>query len=174
MRSHPSSLLRIPLAAGILLGIALARGAPPRARAALPVTPVLSCVTVDTGSGLAIAYFGYNNTGTTAYSISVGQNNQLSPVSPFQGQPDFFNIGSYPSVFPVQFNLSIFPTVAYILNGAEADASVSSPRCGAHFASASFSPWPPLWEGRRAIRSPCATLVRVIWRSGYPARSWHR
>ena len=134
MRPRPSSLLRSSFAVAVLLGIGTARGDTPRAGATGSLTPTLDCLTLDAGTGIATVYFGYNNPGPSTL-IPVGDSNQVVPGIVYQGQPTVFNVGSYPSVFAATFNTNAFTQVAWALNGVIAFATISSPRCGARFAS---------------------------------------
>ncbi|HUN31593.1 MAG TPA: Ig domain-containing protein [Trebonia sp.] len=121
--------LRAAMAAGfggcLLCGLAIA--VPADATATGPV-PSLDCVVVSS-NGLVTAFFGYTNEAGTSYSLPVGDDNQVFPLSPEQGQPTDFVPGSYPSTFSVTFNPVIFPTLSWILDGQEVDASAASPQC---------------------------------------------
>lgn len=141
--------------APVVLGAAVLVGAPASAAGTGAVTPFLDCVTVDPQSGDVTAYFGYRNTMASAQVIAVGDNNQIFPESPFQGQPTYFNVGTYPQAFPVTFDPTVFPVVAFILAGLEADASADSPACVSGVTS------PPT-----AITANAAVLTGVVVPSG--------
>jgi hypothetical protein len=119
--------VRAALAAGaggcLLCGLAIA--VPADAATTGPV-PSVDCINVA-ADGTVTAYFGYSS--DTSTDIAVGDNNQVFPVDADQGQPTELNPGTYPRVFSVTFNPDIIPTVSWILNGAEADASAESPQC---------------------------------------------
>jgi hypothetical protein len=121
--------VRAAMAAGaggcLLCGLAIT--VPADAAATGPV-PSLDCVAVS-ADGSVTAYFGYANATGARASVAVGDGNQVFPVQDDQGQPTDFNPGSYPSVFSVTFDPVLFPTVSWILDGAEADASATSPQC---------------------------------------------
>jgi Putative Ig domain len=93
------------------------------------VTPFVDCVTTNPTTGEITAYFGYSNTLPNQMVIAVGDNNQFFPADAFQGQPNYFDIGDYPRVVAVDFDPVIFPSIAWVLDGAEADASAASPAC---------------------------------------------
>lgn len=116
--------------AGGCLLCALTLAVPADAATAGPV-PSVDCVAVSADGSQVTAYFGYTNANGNSFDYSVGDSNQLFPVDAFQGQPTTFNQGSYPSVFAVTFDPAIFPSVTWILDGAEATASASSPPCAA-------------------------------------------
>jgi hypothetical protein len=115
--------------APVVLGGAVLIGAPASAASSGALTPLLNCVTVDPQSGDVTAYFGYSNTLGAGQVVAVGDNNQLFPVDAFQGQPTVFNEGTYPQVFAVTYDPTIFPSIFWILNGQEATADDSSPTC---------------------------------------------
>lgn len=109
---------------GVTLGTQAAQADP------LPLTPTLNCVAAA-GGGADIAYFGYDNAGPVSISLALGDGNQVVPGILDQGQPIVFNVGSYPSVFRVEFNPVITPVVSWVLNGLEVDADDMSPQCSA-------------------------------------------
>jgi hypothetical protein len=110
-------------------GCALVAGGPASATGAGSLTPFLDCVTTNAQTGDITAYYGYHNTGSNALVVAVGQDNQVFPADEFQGQPTYFNQGTFAQVFPVTFDPSVFPSIAWILDAQEADASASSPAC---------------------------------------------
>jgi Putative Ig domain len=114
-------------AGGCLLG-GLAIAVPADAAATGPV-PSVDCVAVGDGGTEATAYFGYANTTGGSAEIAVGDGNQVFPVQANQGQPTEFFAGTYQRAFSVTFNPAIFPTVSWIIDGVEADATVTSPQC---------------------------------------------
>jgi hypothetical protein len=103
------------------------------AGAAIPLTPLLDCVSSSgTGANLVYtAYFGYDNSGSVPVTFAVGVNNQVVPGAQNQGQPTEFNVGEYPRVFAVQFDGVFIPSVSWELNGLLATATTSSPPCTA-------------------------------------------
>lgn len=98
-----------------------------QAQSALSLAPELDCV-VPTATGLT-AYFGYTNTGPDSITIDIGDNNGIVPGEADAGQPTVFDVGSYPKVFAVNFNPTVFPVVSWALNGLQANADASSPQC---------------------------------------------
>ena len=115
------------VAAGGCLLSGLAIAVPADAATAGPV-PSLDCVATS-GDGMVTAYFGYTNASGAVADIAVGDDNQVFPLAQDQGQPSEFATGSFPSVFTVTFDPVIFPTMSWILNGTEVDASATSPQC---------------------------------------------
>jgi hypothetical protein len=105
----------------------LAVAVPADAAASGPV-PVVDCVATSATTGETIAYFGYANAGAVV-TVGVGAGNQLFPVAADEGQPTEFLSGTYPRVFAVTFSELVTPTVSWILNGQQADASAASPQC---------------------------------------------
>jgi hypothetical protein len=95
---------------------------------ALPITPIVDCLQLNTATGTYWVYFGYVNTGSPA-TIEFGSQNQVIPGFGFQGQPTVFNTGSYPRVFRAVFNQSVFSAIAWDLNGIQAIATTASPQC---------------------------------------------
>lgn len=133
-RSRPRSLRLRRLSRSTALfalvgGCALLAGAPASASGTGALTPYLDCVTTNPQTGDITAYYGYHNTTGSALVVSVGDNNQLYPADAFQGQPTYFNQGTFAQVFPVTFDPTVFPALAWILDGQEADASATSPAC---------------------------------------------
>ena len=110
-------------------GCALLAGGPASASGTGALTPYLDCVTTSPQTGDITAYYGYHNTTGSALTIGVGQNNQTFPVDAFQGQPTYFNPGTFAQAFTVTFDPKLFPSIAWILNGQEADATAASPAC---------------------------------------------
>ena len=99
---------------------------PPAASgAATGPTPFLDCVAP--ANGAFIAYFGYVDP-SSASNIPVGVDNSVVPGISFQGQPTFFETGTYVRAFSVAFG-TVFTEVVWDLNGGEAVASESSPAC---------------------------------------------
>jgi Putative Ig domain len=146
---------RAAIAAGaggcLLCGLAIA--VPADAVATGPV-PSVDCVAVS-GDGSVTAYFGYTNATGARADVAVGDDNQVFPLQADQGQPTVFNPGSYPSVFSVTFDPVIFPTMSWILDGAEADASATSPQCA-----------PGTTAPASAVSATAATLNGVVTPGG--------
>jgi hypothetical protein len=94
-----------------------------------PVVPLVDCVQTNPTTGFVTAYFGYNNTGSVQYFIPLGSANTVTPGTPFQGQPETFNVGNYPMVFKAVYDPTLFDSVMWLLNGYTASASTSSPQC---------------------------------------------
>jgi Putative Ig domain len=115
--------------APVVVGAAVLIGAPASAAGSGTLTPFVSCVTVNAQDGYVTAYYGYRNTLSSAEVVAVGDDNQVFPADAFQGQPNVFNVGTYAQVFSVTFDPTIFPTVSWILNGQETDATAGSPAC---------------------------------------------
>ncbi|MFC4034100.1 Ig domain-containing protein [Streptomyces polygonati] len=152
-RRHRRRLCALALVGVTVTGAALVAGSASAAGAGT-LAPYLNCVTADP-TGVVTAYFGYDNTTGTQSTIPIGDNNQLFPVSPSQGQPTVFDKGNYPQVFSVTFDPKVFPAVAWILNGQEADASAAGPVC----ANGVSSP-------ATGITATGATLTGVVVPSG--------
>ncbi|HEY6786565.1 MAG TPA: Ig domain-containing protein [Trebonia sp.] len=125
-RGRVRAAMAVGVGGCLLCGLAIA--VPADAAAAGPV-PSLDCVAASGDGSQVTAYFGYTNTTGASAAIAVGDGNQVFPVQADQGQPAEFNPGSYPSVFSVTFNSVIFPTVSWILDGTQVDASATSPQC---------------------------------------------
>ncbi len=100
-------------------------GLPAVSRAATGPTPVLDCVASTNGA--FVAYFGYVDP-SSASTIAAGVDNSVVPGITFQGQPTYFETGTYLRVFSVAFG-PVFSEVAWDLNGVEALATESSPAC---------------------------------------------
>jgi hypothetical protein len=96
--------------------------------AAIPVTPFVDCV-VHESANIWSVYFGYSNTGTQSYDIPVGADNNVDPGTPFQGQPETFNRGTYVRVFRSQFDFGLFNGVIWTLNGQSVFGSPTSTPC---------------------------------------------
>jgi len=116
------------LATGALVIVPIL-GASASADTAGAVTPFLDCVSQDPATGDYTAYFGYNSSFTTQQDIPVGEDNQIFPGNPTQGQPTVFNPGNYPRAFEVTFDPVIVPEISWILSGTEADAYTSATAC---------------------------------------------
>lgn len=100
------------------------------ASATIPVTPTAQCETTDPATGIVSVYFGYVNTGTLSYFIAVGDDNLVVPGDPFQGQPETFNVGTYPRVFQAEFDPTLVSGVTWVLNGITLTEGASSlPSC---------------------------------------------
>ncbi|MEY9964951.1 hypothetical protein ABIA33_002993 [Streptacidiphilus sp. MAP12-16] len=121
--------LRTAALAAVVVGGAVLVGDPASAASSGVLRPYVNCVTTDAQSGIVTAYFGYENTLGKQLEFGVGQDNQIYPASPFQGQPTFFNEGNYPQGFSVAFDPKIIPSVDWILDGQDATASVDAPAC---------------------------------------------
>ena len=115
--------------APVVLGAAVLIGAPASAAGAVTLTPFVDCITVNAQNGYLTAYYGYSNTLGLAQTVAVGDNNQVFPADAFQGQPTYFNEGTYSQVFSVTFDPAIFPAVSWVLNNQVTTASAASPAC---------------------------------------------
>lgn len=115
--------------AGVVCGAAVLTGAPASAADSGALTPFLDCVSSNAQTGVDTAYFGYRNTLANGLSLPVGDNNQVFPASPFQGQPTYFETGTYPRVYSVTWDSILFPSIAWILDGQEADAYTGATAC---------------------------------------------
>jgi hypothetical protein len=110
-------------------GVVLAT--PTSSDAASPPVPFVDCVT-SLGGVLFAVYFGYSNTSSNSISIPVGVDNFVDPGTPFQGQPETFNQGTYNRVFRSVFDSTLFVGVTWTLNGQTVFGSPStSPPCQA-------------------------------------------
>ena len=125
-RSRCSRLAVSVFAGCCLCGLALA--VPADAAASGPV-PTLDCVAMSPDGSEAIAYFGYVNSTGSRVTIPEGEDNQAFPVAVDQGEPTEFDPGSYPAVFSIAFDPILNPSVVWIVDGVEADASSASPQC---------------------------------------------
>lgn len=115
--------------APVVVGAAVLIGAPASAAGSGTLTPFVSCVTINAQDGYVTAYYGYRNTFSAAQTVAVGDDNQVFPADAFQGQPNYFNEGTYAQVFSVTFDPVIFPDVSWLLAGQVADANAESPAC---------------------------------------------
>lgn len=115
--------------APVVLGGAVLIGAPASADSTGALTPFVDCISTNAQTGDITAYYGYRNTLSAPQVIAVGDNNQVFPADAFQGQPTYFNVGTYPQVFSVTFDPTVFSAVAWILGTQEADAYAGSPAC---------------------------------------------
>ena len=130
--AHPfrsKRLLRAAALTTLVGGGALVAGAPASAAGTGALTPYLDCVTTNAQTGDVTAYFGYSNTESSALVVNVGEDNQLFPVDAYQGQPTYFNPGDFSRVFSVTFDPTVFPSIEWILDSQEVDASPASPTC---------------------------------------------
>jgi hypothetical protein len=104
---------------------------PTSSDAASPPVPFVDCVTSLGGNAVAV-YFGYSNTSASSIDIPVGANNLVDPGTPFQGQPETFNQGTYNRVFRSVFDSTLFPGATWTLNGQTVFGSLgTSPACQA-------------------------------------------
>src|SRR5688572_29405093 len=88
-----------------------------------PVIPFLDEVTVNPTTGLATAYFGYNNPNSTTITIRVGQpRNFMFQPPEDRGQPELFLPGVRHYAFASVFNYHSQPILTWILDGAAANA----------------------------------------------------
>ena len=105
----------------------------PASAATSTITPTLQCYTTDPSTGIDTFYFGYiNNTGNQLL-FEVGNNNEVVPGEPDQGQPVIFNQGTYPRVFRVMADPAFEPQVTWMLDGNTVTASTTAlpPSCDA-------------------------------------------
>ncbi|MGO9972445.1 MAG: hypothetical protein ACLP01_06475 [Solirubrobacteraceae bacterium] len=105
--------------------VVVALALPAASQAATGPTPFLDCVAANNGA--FTAYFGYSDESPAA-EIGAGLNNAVAPGITFQGQPMFFEPGTYRRVFSVAFG-AIFTEVVWDLDGEEAVATETSPAC---------------------------------------------
>lgn len=113
--------------AGCCLACGLAVALPADADSSFPLVPDLYCVATASPTS-ATAYFGYVNTGAPT-TVTIGPDNEVIPGLPYQGQPDYFNTGSYPSVFSVTYNPSLGNFLLWSLIGIQVGVSPTSPQC---------------------------------------------
>ncbi len=95
---------RRPLRPALFLAFALTLTAVATAQ----VTPLLHDVTWRLDTNAATAYYGYNNTSSTAVDVPFGQFNFFAPSPPFRGQPTTFQPGLVASAFTVTFPAGSF------------------------------------------------------------------
>ena len=88
------------------------------------VAPLPGCVTQDNNGDL-FASFGYSNTGTSTVTIPIGSSNTLGPSFLNGFQPTSFDPGSHSQVFQVL----LFRTISWTLNGIIVKVSSQSPMC---------------------------------------------
>jgi hypothetical protein len=115
----------------IAASVATMGAAVPASAATSTLTPTLQCYTSDPSTGIDTFYFGYiNNTGNQLL-FEVGNNNEVVPGEPDQGQPVVFNQGTYPRVFRVMADPAFEPQVTWMLDGNTVTASTSAlpPSC---------------------------------------------
>ncbi len=132
---------------------AIALVLPAASGAATGPTPFVDCVASTNGT--FIAYFGYVDP-SSASNIAVGVNNSVVPGISFQGQPSYFETGTYLRAFSVAFG-TVFTEVAWDLNGVEAVATESSPACDDAVSAAAS-----------ALAPTTATLNGVVTPNGEP------
>ncbi len=89
------------------------------------IKPTMDCVSVNK-DGTFNAFFGYSNTNGVAVSLSLGKNNQFTPLPDSQGQPTTFEPGTQTSVFAV---VSKGDSLVWHLDGSTAEANKNSPGC---------------------------------------------
>jgi hypothetical protein len=111
-------------------GVVSASGAGVSLAATPTLSPTLDCV-ANVGDSLYAAYFGYANTDSSGVNWQIGDDNEITPGDPFQGQPTTFNAGSYPSVFRVEFDPVVASSITWILDGQLVTASTASTPCSA-------------------------------------------
>ena len=138
IRSRRGRLAVSAFAGCCLCGLALA--VPADAAASGPV-PTVDCVATSPDGTEAIAYFGYVNSTESRVTIPEGEDNQAFPVAVDQGEPTEFDPGSYPAVFSIDFDPDIDPSVSWIVDGVQADASLASPQCEPGTASNASPPF---------------------------------
>jgi hypothetical protein len=97
--------------------------------AASTITPFVNCVAHNTTLGIDVAYFGYDDTEAQSTNLAIGDYNEFIPGSQYQGQPTDFTPGASPVVATVAFDPAIAPSVTWILDGNQAEATDSSPTC---------------------------------------------
>jgi hypothetical protein len=88
-----------------------------------PVTPILECVSVETG-GAFLAHFGYDNPNSTA--IVAPFENVITPSPPGGGQPTVFQPGRVKDAFQVG---SAGGAITWTLTGTTVTASADSKPC---------------------------------------------
>jgi hypothetical protein len=88
-----------------------------------PVVPFLDELVVNPTTGLATAYFGYNNPNSQTTTIAVGQPRNFFFQPPEdRGQPSQFLPGVRHYAFAAIIQYQLQPTVTWILNGLQATA----------------------------------------------------
>lgn len=122
--------MRLRRAAAILVAGFAALAGPVLPAQAAPV-PLVDCITpTGTAPNVWWVYYGYVNSGSQL-TVPFGDENTVVPGLGYQGQPDVFNVGSYPRVFRAIFNAEAFTQNAWELAGGSAIATLGSPRCAA-------------------------------------------
>ena len=97
--------------------------------AASTVTPFVNCIAQNPALGVDVAYFGYDDTEPDSTNIAVGDLNEFIPGDEYQGQPTNFTPGAQPIVATVVFDPAVIPSVSWILDGNQAEATADSPTC---------------------------------------------
>ena len=95
--------------------VVVALALPAASQAATGPSPFLDCVASNNGA--FTAYFGYSDESPAA-EIGAGVDNAVAPGITFQGQPMFFEPGTYRHVFSVAFG-AVFTEVVWDLDGQE-------------------------------------------------------
>lgn len=87
------------------------------------VMPILDCVTVDSATGEATAFFSYDNKTASTVTVAIGADNrfQLSPQD--RGQGTAFLAGFHRKAFSVVFDTATETTITWQLLGNSAVAS---------------------------------------------------
>lgn len=92
----------------------------------IPVKPIAECVDLQT-DGSMIVHFGYQNTGSTAVKVPIGENNRFAPGNADVGQPTEFFTGRVSNVITTKIPAGA--SVRWILGSSYADGNVTTQRC---------------------------------------------
>src|SRR5687768_10449227 len=88
----------------------------------------LDCVTVNSSTNQATAFFGYRNPGASAQARPAGSStNFFLPGTPDRGQPSLFLPGTHHYVFSVTFPSAGF--LVWVVGADAVRADINSPRC---------------------------------------------
>jgi hypothetical protein len=127
MFKSSSRPLSHPLVSGAVILATLGSAPPATANDQNPsparVVPFVDCIVPGSGKKFQ-AFFGYVNFTIATVTVPAGANNQLTPAVPAP-LPSTFLIGRHPGVFSAAFN----ETGTWKLDGRDAVATTSSPRC---------------------------------------------
>ena len=119
-RLFPTQLRYLAFALFLVFSYGLATA---KAQTGLQVIPFLDEVTVNPTTGLATAYFGYNNPNSQTVTIQPGQPRNFFFQPPEdRGQPTQFLPGVRHYAFAAIIQYQLQPTVTWILNGLAATA----------------------------------------------------
>ena len=92
----------------------------------IPVKPIAECVDIQT-DGSMVVHFGYQNTGSAAVKVPIGENNRFVPGNEDVGQPTEFFTGRVSNAITTKIPAG--SSVRWLLGSAYADGDVTTQRC---------------------------------------------